>query len=918
MAVRLRALWRNLVHRDRADRDLDEEVRGAYEQLVADKIGAGLAPVEARRAATLEFGGTEPVKDRVRDARAGAFLHSLGQDVSYALRGFRRNPGFAAVAIGTLALGIGANTAIFSVIDGVLLRPMAYMGSDRLVRIFENPPARTRADAIRRESPLANSDLAAFRIRTTTLSHVGVHLPMMTTMASREGLVRVVGVQLSPNIVSMLGAQALLGRSLDARDEAPGAAAVVVLSAATWERHFGRDPTIVGKSLDLGGNSYLVVGVMPRDFQFPDGHPEFWVAFVPPTSGPNMRQRLPLTARLKEGVSIQEATAEAGALIAQLRSDRSLEAAGVADASRFSLVGVQELLVAPVKLSLLVLSVAVGFVLLIACVNVANLLLARTTVRQHEIAIRLALGAGRGRLIRQMLTESILFAVMGGAAGILLAVGGVHLLRVLLAGQPDMGPAVIMPRLDEVGIAPSVLGFTLVLSLLAGVAFGLSPAVFLSGRGSVDALHKGRGAMSGIDVLRQRRTQSVLVVAEIAMALVLLIGAGLLLRSFSKLSNVWPGYDPDAVLTFNVSLPTGRSDAELGAFSESLVAQLGTLPRVRLAGYGESLPLARVARLGWLGTTPDMPPDPEAASRLGTTGRTVSVRVVSRDFLRTMATRVVSGRAFAETDGPGQPHVMLINQTLARSAFLGGQVLGQQLYVLGSVTFDPRRRNPGAPAPLPWQIVGIVEDVRQAGLDQEPGPEIFVDFRQLPGPSGPPGSPRYVAIRVDGDQRSVTSNIRSVARQLDSQALVEDVQPMSQLVSRSIARPRLNAVLLGLFAAVAATLATIGIYGVMAYAVTQRTREIGIRMAIGAQHVQVMKLMLRRGLALTVVGVSVGLIAAAAVSRYLQAMLFGLVPLDPTTFVTVALLFGFVAVLATYLPARRAANVDPVIALRCE
>jgi len=372
------------------------------------------------------------------------------------------------------------------------------------------------------------------------------------------------------------------------------------------------------------------------------------------------------------------------------------------------------------------------------------------------------------------------------------------------------------------------------------------------------------------------------------------------------------------VLTLKVSLPPARSDAWLGTFAENFVARLRTLPRVRAAGYGETLPLVRVSRLAWLGITPDMPPNPVEASRLGTTGRTVSVRIVSRDFLQAMSTRVVAGRGFAESDGQGQPPVMLINQTLARSAFLEAQALGKALFVLGPVTFDPRRRDPTATAPLPWRIVGIVEDVHQASLDQEAGPEIFVDFRQLPGPSGPPGSSRYVAMRIDGDQTAVAANVRSIARQLDAAALVEDVRPMAQLVSNSIARPRLNAVILGLFAAVAVVLASIGIYGVMAYSVTQRTREIGLRIAIGAQWVQVMTLVLRRSVTLIVVGLSLGLAGSAAVTRYLQGMLFGLTALDPSTFVAVAVLFGGVAFVATYVPARRAKNVDPIVALRCE
>ncbi len=907
---------RALLRREHIEREMDEELRAYLEIATERKMAVGLSREQAMRAARIEMGGAEAVKDHIRDAGWESIVDSLWQDVRYAIRGLRRSPGFATVAVLTLALGIGANTAIFSVVHAVLLRPLPYVASGRLVRIFEILPPRQGAGGSGRESPLAHADLAAFRSHAATLSHVGVHVPAMITMAGHDGPIRLVGVRLSPDLFSMLDATALLGRTLDTRDAAPDAEAVVVLSSAAWERYFSRDPAILGQRVDLDGKGYSIVGVMPGDFWFPEGRSDFWLPLAPPTSGPNMRQRLPLTARVKEGVSMSEAEAEVSAVLTQLRLDSSGNAGAAQAAFRFSLVGLQELLVAPVKAGLLVLTVSVGFVLLIAFVNVGNLLLARATARQREIAIRLALGAGRGRLLRQALTESMVLALVGGAAGTLIAFGGLQLFRTLGAAQPDMGPGVLMPRLAEVGIDLSVLGFTITISLVAGVVFGLTPAVRQS-RVVPDALHAG-AAVLGINSIRQRRLQGVLVVAEIGMAMMLLIGGGLLIRSFVNLLNVRPGYDPDHVLTFKASLPPGRSDAQLGVFGQDLAMRLETLPRVRSAGYGESLPLVRIARLAGLAATPEMPRAPEGANRAEVTARTVSVRIVSRQFLSAMGSRLVSGRGFAESDGAGQAQVMLVNQTLARRIFLGEDPLGKQMYVLGSVTFDPRRLAPSGPPPRPWQIVGIVEDVRQASLDQEPGPEIYVDFRQLPGPSGPPGSARYFALRVEGDPMSMASSIRGIARQLDSQAMVENVAPMEQLVSSSIARPRLYAVLMGLFAGVATALSAIGIFGVMAYSVEQRTREIGVRMALGAQPAGVVRLVLGRSLALTAVGILVGLGAAMAVARYLETLLFGLTPLDPVTFLAVSVLFAAVATMASVLPARRVTRADPLIALRAE
>jgi putative ABC transport system permease protein len=882
------------------DDDLAREIRAHLELEAEERVAEGASPDDARDAARRAFGNVLRIREDARSVWTPVWIDHLQQDLRYAVRTLAKSPGFTLVAVLTLALGIGANTAIFTVVNAVLLRPLPFPDSDRVVRIVEHPP-RDGSGGARRVVGLSASEIAAFASQTTTLSHVGTHIPTIRTLTSRDEPVRLIGARLSPALLSMVETAPLLGRLFETPEDAPGAEPVVILSHASWQRYFGSDPNIVGQRLGMDGTSHAVVGVMPPGFAFPDPRDQFWMPM--PTSGPMARNRLPLTARLKDGVSSAAARAEINTLVPRVRNDPALQPA---DANRFDVVRLVDLVVAPARPPLLVLTLAVAFILLIACVNVANLLLGRAAARQREMAVRFALGGGRSRLIRQALTESLLLSAIGGASGIALASGGIALLRTLAASLPrrDLPPGIGLPRLDEIAIDPAVLAFTLAASAITGVIFGVIPAVRQSSPRLTDALRQGTApAISGFNLLRNHRAQGVLVIAEIAMAMTLFVGGGLLIKSFVTLSQVSPGYDPNNVLTFQVSLPPGRPDAELRALAQSLSERIQTLPGVRAVGYAESLPMTRISRrVVQLRTTPEMR-SPQRPPIGPTTPENPDTQLVSRDFLTAMGLPLAAGRTFGDSDRLGQPQVMLINRTLARSGLLGENPLGRQIYALGQ---------------RPWEIIGIVEDVRQSSLSEPPVAQIFIDYRQVPADERMAGIGLYFSIRTHADPLAVAANSRAIASELDSQAMVENMAPMTHLVSNSIAGPRLYAVLLGTFAAIAVVLAATGIYGVMAYAVTQRTREIGIRVALGAGRGRVMGLVLGQSAVVTLVGIALGLGGAAAVTRHLNQLLFGLTALDPATFVGVALLFAAIATIAAFVPARRATKVDPLVALRLE
>lgn len=891
-------MWRvrRFLHRLRAflrpgasERELARELTAHLGLLEDEYRRRGLRPDEARLAARRSLGGVDQLKELHRDARSIPWLEDARRDVPHAFRSLGRNPGFAFAAVATLAIGIGANTTMFSVVNSVLLKPLSYArDSDRLVRLMMDMPAEdspTRAP-LRTAVGLSAGEIAELQRRTRALSHVGTVGPVLMGLGGHEEAARLQGARVSASVFPMLGARPLLGRVFDSADERTGGGHVVLLSHSAWQRHFAGDHAIVGRTIRLESvlgprrqSHYTVVGVMPGEFRFPTSTTQFWLPFQLAGTGPVMRG--PMLGRLADGVSIEAAAAEVAPAVRQLR--------GHPARIRYQLVREQAELVAPVRPALLVLWAAVAVVLLIACVNVANLLLARSAARQREFAIRAALGAGRMRLIRQALAESLVLALLGGTAGVLLAVAGVRLLRTLATTleRMDLGSAVSFPRLDDLGLDGVALVFALGVSVAAGVLFGLAPAV-------------GRPAGRASASLRASRlgTGRLLVIAEVAMATVLLVVGTLLVRSFVKLSGVGLGYDPQQVLTFQVAVPVERyPDERLKAFAEAVVAGLRAVPGVQAAAYANQLPMVVLKDTFRVGRTPD--------SRAAANPGGADARFVSRDYFRAMGIRVRAGRGFDEAGEPRDARALLINQALARREFGRESPLGATVFV--------------GRDPHPWRVIGVVDDVRQFGFDREPEPQFFAELRRWApeaGPLFPLGA--YYAVRTTSDPWGVVPHIRQVVRGLDDRAALFNVAPMQQLVSTTLSRPRMYAVLAGVFAGVAVLLAAIGLYGVIAYTVARRTREIGIRMALGAHGTQVMRAILGRSLATSLAGLVLGLAGAAAGARVLESMLFGLRPLDPATYVGVSLAFAAVATLASYLPARRVMKVDPVAVLRCE
>ena len=805
-------------------------------------------------------------------------MNTFWQDLRYGVRMLLKNRSFTAVALLALALGIGANTAIFSVVNAVLLRPLPFRDPNRLIMIWENYQQRGGPE---REwaSP---ADFRDFRDQSQSFENVVALLGWGPTLTGQDEPEDLQGAAVSHDTFTMLGVDPLLGRGFAEDEDRVGAERVVVLSHRLWQRRFNADPEIVGRSLTLHGESFTVIGVMPRGFLFPIlPDTEVWR-----TSGPLIAPNsgcdrgcviLRLMARLKSGVTIESARAEMGALTQQIAERYPETNKGVGA----TLVPLHEQLVGDVRPAMLVLLGAVGLVMLIACANVANLLLARAAAREKEVAIRAALGASRARLIRQHLTESLALAVIGAALGLLLAFWMVD----LLVSFAPKGT----PRLDEISIDPSVLGFTCLTALLTGVAFGLAPALVTSRANFSSALKEGGRDSSG--TTRGARVRSALVVSEVALALMLLVGAGLLIRSFVNLQRVDPGFNPKDVLRVDVGLPRSRyaDRNQSAAFYKQLLDRVGALPGVQSAGAVSSLPLSgggTDSNFGIEGRPPAEPGKPQVGWYSS----------VTPDYFRAMGIRLLRGREFTEADNATATRVVVISDAMSRRYFPDEDPIGKQL-VFGN---DKR------------EIIGVISDVRFFGLNSDTRPSMYFAHPQTPARG------MSLVVRTESNPLSLAAAIRREVSALDRDLAVSSVMTMQELVGSSLAESRFTLLLLGAFAFVALLLSAIGVYGVVSYSVTQRSHEIGVRMALGAQMADVLKLVVGQGMMLVLGGVGLGLLGAFSLSRVMESLLFGVGATDVLTFVATSVILAGVAVGACFVPARRATKVDPMEALRYE
>ena len=813
-------------------------------------------------------------------------MDTLLQDIRHSLRVLLKSPGFTAVALATLTLGIGATTAVFGVVNAALLRPLPYPDADRLVRVQEERPIMRG-----REMPafMTSATLEAWREDPQTLDQIAGYSDRTFTYLDAAEPVRVRGATVSPALFPLLRATPLLGRVFTDDEAVSGAQPVAVLSYARWQTHHDADPDVLGHLITLDDVSYTVIGVMREGFYFPDRETEIWIPLTVtiPQQRPGQRFIMAFSgiARLGDGVSVAQAEAEGQTIVGR---QESLGPGGEAPTLR--LVSFQEEMVGESRPALLAFMAAVGFVLLIATANLANLLLARGAARQRELAVRAAVGAGRGRLIRQLVTESVALSVVGGGLGLGAAYG-------ILGVLPSFAPAGI-PGLADAGIDATVLAFALAASVGAGVLFGTVPALQASRFELVRALNEGAPQMGGgFRFRRGNRTRSVLVVAEVALALMLLVGAGLLVRSFVTLSTVDPGFDPANVLTVELNLPRAQySDAAVAtALFEQVLERTTGRPGVKAVGLVSSLPLTPGENLIAFRIQGQAAP----SSREEMTA--ARPQVVSSGYLDAMGLRLVAGRFITDEDTESSPSVFVVNEAFASAYFPGEEAVGQRL-------------NLGRGEPT--EIVGVVGDVHHRGLDSQPSPELYFSYRQ--SLLGRPPPRVSIVARTTGDPLALVPFLRQDVIDLNPTLPIDNVMTMGARLSSSVAQPRFYALVLGVFAAGALALAMLGIYGVLAYTVSRRSREIGLRMALGADRRGIRNMVVRQGALLVGVGVALGLVGAFGTTRALESLLFGITTLDLPTLIAVPVLLVMAALAACYLPARRATRVEPMDALRYE
>ena len=884
---RFRSFAAAMLRRNRMEREMDEEIRFHIEAHAAELVSRGVPRQEALPRARLEFGWIETTKEECRDAVGVSFLEALIQDVRHGVRTLLRMPVFTVITVGVLALGIGANTAIFSVVDAVLLRPLAYRDSGRLVTILMNG-----------DDPVSPANYIDWRDQSHAFAAMGAAdfwSPNLTGVESPE---HVAGLKVTQDLFPMLGIQPMLGRLFVEGEDKDGADREVILSYRLWQRRFSGDFNVLGKPIVLDGNAYEVVGVMPQGFQFAPfwaTHAELW---VPNAFGARINNRggnsLRVFARLKDGVPLTQARVEMAGITGRLEQQYPGTNRDVV------VTPLKEKVVGQIETPLLVLLGAVGFVLLITCANVAHMLLARAAARQKEVAVRAALGARRGRIIRQFLTESLLLGCLGGATGLALSVLAT---RALIAISPAN-----IPRMQTVTIDLRAALFLFAATLLTSVAFGLGPALQASSINVNDTLKEGsRGNSQGVG---RNRLRSLLVISEFALALMLLIGAGLMIRTFAALQAVDAGFNPHNVVSMVVSVAgSGEADpARRPTFYHQLMERVRSLPGVQAAGAINHLPLAGDL-WGWPFVIEGRPKPRPGESPSGV------YRMVTPGYFAAMRLPLIRGRDVSETDSVSAPGVVIINERAAKEYWPAEDPMGQR------ISFDDGKTNP----PTWLTIIGVAKDAKQYDWAATPFPEVYLAAFQNHDFLGDSGSEveshvAYITLvaRTAGDPAAVAPAMKEAAWSLDRNLAISQVVTMDGVVADANAEPRFEMLLLTIFAAVALVLAGVGIYGVIGYSASRRTHEIGVRMSLGATRRDVLFLVVRQGLWLALAGSVTGLAGALLLSRLMTKLLYGVQPTDPATFVAVATGLGFVAMLACYLPARRATRIDPVAALRCE
>jgi putative ABC transport system permease protein len=874
----------SLFRKRKFEQELDEELRSYVELQAAEKVRRGMPPEDALREARRELGGMDQVKENVRDVRRGVFMDRLGQDIRYALRMLQRNSAFALVAILTLALGIGANTAIFTVVDGVLLKPLPYPHPDRLVTLWE----RSRTDGL--QSTVAPANFYDWREQSRSFGKMAAIDPYPDFILNGSAdAQRLSGADVSADFFSLLGTRMELGRDFLAEEDRPGRNRVVILGYATWQRYFGGRADIVGQALTLNGAAYNVAGVLPPDFSFvskaADYHARNQFDLFRPMALPApppewMRGTHPLCvlARMKPGVTLEQAQADLDLIASNLERLYPNHDKGKGVAA----VPLQQHVVADVRGALLTLLAAVGLLLLITCANIANLLLTRAAARGREIALRAALGASRARIAQQLMTESLVLTAAGGLLGLIFVYAGVPALVRHLPTD--------LPRTAEIAVDGRMLIFTSVLALLTGLLFGLAPVFHAHG----SLRQSGRGVIAGPSRLR-----GALIVGQVAIALVLLTGAGLMAKSLWRLLHVPPGFRAEHMLTARLSLPGQYTNGykfgtgahrQISAFQEQLLERVRAIPGVESAAFTAYLPLSG-ADNSWSflveGRPPKRPGEFDVAN----------YRPVGAGYFETIGIPVRRGRGFTAADNEDGPLVLAINESMARAFWSSTDPIGQR------VSFSEDR----------WRtIVGVVGDVHHHGLDTKAAPEMYIPYAQAPNVEARP----TIVLRTSIDPSNITAPLRRAVAQVDRSVPIDRISTMQELVSSSAGQPRFRTAVILTFALLALFVASIGLYGVMSYVVSQRTQEFGIRMALGATRGAVMHLVLGHAAKLVGTGIALGLTGAALLSQTIATLLYGVAPVDGVTLASVTTLLGLVGIAAVYVPARRAAKSDPMESLR--